>query len=151
MKGFFRILLLVLILWSCGDDLQDNTPSIQGIQNGEFLWKASGYDVQSSGGLTSITASTSTSTLQLNMPSLSVGTYTLNSSSSASATFLEEGVLYSTLNDGVGSPVFVSDGMIIIESLSGNTITGTFMFNAYDASGQLVMNFIDGVIFRIPR
>ena len=151
MKRFFSILFIGLLFWSCGDDLQDNTPSIQGIQNGEILWKATGYTVQNNGGITTITATTNASTMQLNIPSLSVGTYDISSSSSASATFSEDGIFYSTQNDGVGSPVYVSDGMIDIESLGNSSITGTFMFNAYDASGQLVMNFIDGVIFRIPR
>ena len=151
MRRILSILLIGFLIWSCGDDLQDNTPTIQGIQNGEILWKASGYNVQTAGGNTTITARTSESTLQLIIPSLSVGTYTLNSSSNAIATFEEGGIFYSTQNDGIGSPVFVSDGTIIIESLGNNTITGTFMFNAYDNSGQITVNFIDGVIFRIAK
>ncbi|MBT8258944.1 MAG: hypothetical protein KJO49_10765 [Bacteroidia bacterium] len=153
MRRFFSIFMIGLLFWSCGDDLQDNTPSIQGIQNGEILWKASGYNVQTSGNLTTITATTNTSTLQLIIPSISAGTYILNSSSNAMATFEENGVFYSTANDGTGSPVYVSDGMIDIESIGGgnNAITGTFMFNAFDDSGQLTVNFIDGVIFRIQQ
>ena len=143
--------MIGLLFWSCGDDLQDNTPSIQGIQNGEILWSASGWNVQTNGNLTTITATTNSSTLQLIIPSISTGTYILNSSSNAVATFEENGVFYSTSNDGTGSPVYLSDGMIDIESLANNSITGTFMFNAFDDSGQLTVNFIDGVVFRIAQ
>ena len=153
MKRSVIIFFLCLFSLSCNDDLQDNTPSIQGIQNGEILWRALGYNVATQGGITTITANTNTSTLQLIIPSLNTGVYELNSSSAARVTFEEESVFYSTAFDGTGSPAVTSDGEIVIESLGGepNSITGTFRFNAYDESGQLTVNFIEGIIFKIPR
>ena len=153
MKRSVVILFLFLLCFSCNDELQDNAPSIQGIQNGETLWRAVGYTVETVNGATLITAQNNTSTLELLVPTLNPGVYELNSSSAAVATFREEGIFYSTTFDGIGSPAITSDGEIVIESSGGesNTITGSFKFNAYDESGQLTVNFIEGVIFQIPR
>jgi len=46
----------------------------------------------------------------------------------------------------------VSDGAIIIDELDvvNGTVTGSFYFNAYTANGERVMNFSEGVIYKLP-
>ncbi len=150
MRRFTIILITLLSISGCQDDIQDNSPTVQGILNGNILWRADSRRVFiNAENFTVIEGENGDGRLRLVLPFLDVGTYVLGSSSSARATFLANGVLYSTENDGIGSPVYVSDGEIVIENISNGNVTGTFKFNAYDASGQLVVNFIDGVIFNI--
>ena len=152
MKKIFLILIAVFTLTGCGDDLEFRTPTLQGIKNGDFFWEASGYNVSVISGFTVITAGNGLGTLELVIPSLNVGTYTLSSSSSARASYQENAVFYSTTMDGISSPAHLSDGEIVVESInaSNNTMSGTFKFNAYDASGQQTVNFIEGVFYNIP-
>jgi hypothetical protein len=48
--------------------------------------------------------------------------------------------------------VYVSDGVITIDELNTvtGTVTGTFYFNAYTDNGERVMNFSEGVIYKLP-
>ena len=43
-------------------------------------------------------------------------------------------------------------GAITIDELNTvtGTVTGTFYFNAYTADGECVMNFSEGVIYKLP-
>lgn len=152
MRKWLFLCICITSLLACQDDLEDNSPSIQGIQDGEVIWRAQGYSTSTDNGLTIISAYNNFGDLNLVIPSIQVGTYTLSSSSMAEANYSEDGIFYSTKNDGTGSPAITSDGEIMIQSLSGDPtkIFATFRFNAYDNSGQNTVNFIEGVVFNIP-
>lgn len=152
MRNVLLLITLALFSLSCQDDIEDNTPSIQGIKDGELIWQASGYSATTLGGLLVISANNNFGDLNLILPSAQVGTYNLDSGSTAEANYQEDGIFYSTKNDGFGSPAITSDGEIVIESIGGEPtkIRATFRFNAYDDSGQLTVNFIEGVVFDIP-
>ena len=133
--------------------MEDNSPAFQGIKDGNQLWKASGYSVAIDvNGFVTISGNNDIGSLSLMVPSASVGVYTLGDVSSMEANFTAGPNVFSTGNDGVGSPVFISDGEIVLEEVNiiDNTFTGTFKFNAYDASGQNSLNFIEGVFFKLP-
>ena len=151
MKRILVILCACLALTACQEDLEDNTPSVQGIKDGNELWRASGYGITIGGaGEVTIQGSSGDTSLVIVLPSLQVGTFVLSSSSSARINFNDGLILYSTRNDGVGSPVLRSDGQVVVQRIDGNRLSATFRFNAFDASGQFTVNFIDGVVFQVP-
>lgn len=153
MRKIGLALIALFVFFGCQDDLQDNTPGFQGIKDGNQLWKASGYSVAiDANGFITISGNNDIGSLSLMVPSASVGVYTLGDVGSMRATFTTGPNVFSTINDGVGSPVFISDGEIVLEEVNivENTLSGTFKFNAYDASGQNSLNFIEGVFFKLP-
>lgn len=153
MKKIFFALATLLTVLSCQEDVQFNTPAFQGIKNGDFLWKASAYTVAIDGnGFLTFSGNNGFGDLTLQVPSASVGVYYFGDVPSMVATYQENASAYSTNNDGVGSVVYVSDGEINIEEIdyTENTFTGSFKFNAYTSSGQGVVNFSEGVFYKLP-
>ncbi|NND51032.1 MAG: hypothetical protein HKN54_01415 [Flavobacteriaceae bacterium] len=152
MKKLCLALAVLMLCFSCQDELQDNLPTFQSIQDGSIFWKATGYGYYSNAADEIIVEGRGAQgVVQLIVPALSVGTYALSTTSIARATLQQDGVFYSTVHNGVGSPAFLSDGEIKVESVSNNVMRGTFKFNAYDNTGQLTVNFIEGVFFNIPN
>tara|TARA_B110000967_G_C18649298_1_gene442508 strand:+ start:185 stop:664 length:480 start_codon:yes stop_codon:yes gene_type:complete len=153
MKKFIFFLLIVLPFFGCQDNLQSSTPAFQGLKNGEFLWKstASTAVVDASGVLT-FTGTDGFGTLTLQVPSAALGTFMLGADANALATYTEDDLLFSTANIGNDSIVYVSDGTISIEELDAvtGTITASYYFNAYTSNGERVLNFSEGVIYRLP-
>ncbi len=153
MKTILSALVLVFCLLSCSDGVEFNNPTLQGIKDGQELWKASNYsvDVDSNGYLT-IQGNNSTGTLTLNIPSVSIGTYVLGSVPSIQASFQDNNTLFSTNNIGDRGPFNFSDGEIVIDEIdfTNNIFTGTFRFNAYNFSGATSVNFIEGIFYRLP-
>ena len=75
----------------------------------------------------------------------------MGSGALAVASYFEEGSQYSTIYDGLGSIVYVSDGLISIDDIDETgAITGSFYFNAYNASGSDVVNFSDVILYKLP-
>jgi len=153
MKKGLSALVLIFCLLSCSDGVEFNNPTLQGIKDGQEVWKTSNYsvDIDSNGFLT-ITGSNSDGTLTLNVPSVSIGTYVLGSVSSMEASFQDNNTLFSTSNIGDRGPFNFSDGEIVIEEIdfANNIFTGTFRFNAYNFSGATSINFIEGIFYRLP-
>ncbi len=155
MKRFFALLILVLSLNSCGDGVQFNNPSFQGIKDGQLFWKATGYSIEidDTTGFLTFVGSSSAGVLTLRVPSASVGTYVLGNVPSMEAAFTDNNSLeFSTNNIGGRGPFNFSDGEIVIEEidLAKNTFTGTFRFNAYNAEGLESVNFMEGIFYRLP-
>ena len=151
-KIIFALIALTLVL-SCQDDVEFNRPSFQGIKDGDVLWKATSYTVSiDDNGFLTLSGVSNQRTLTLTIPSVSVGTYSLGDVDAVNATYQEFGVSYDTANDGVGSIVYVSDGEVVLNEIDlvSSTFTGTFKFNAYNASGTDVVNFIEGVFYQVP-
>jgi hypothetical protein len=145
--------LLVLALFGCQDKLESNTPAFQGLKDANYLWKstASTAVVDATGVLT-ITGVGGLGTLTLIVPSTTLGPFVLGADATALAMYAEEDLLFSTLNNGNGSSIYVSDGTITIEeydTVSG-TITASFYFNAYNADGDRGLNFSEGIIYKLP-
>ena len=153
MKKFLTSLLILLTLFGCQDNIQSSSPSLQGLKNGDFAWRSSSSTVvvDATGTLT-FTGTDGYGTLTLQVPSVALGTFVLGADATALVTYSEDEFLYATTNNGVGSVVYVSDGAIIIDELDTvtGTVTGTFYFNAYTADGEHVMNFSEGVIYKLP-
>ena len=151
MKRLVILLITVLTFASCGDEVEFNTPSIQGNKDYVF-WKAEFFnaDIDSNGYLT-ITGGNNVETLKLRIPSVAVGTYILGDVQSMVATFTTaDGTVYSTNNPPDDSVTLYPEyGFIKLDEIINNTFTGTFEFNAYDEDGLNVVNF-GGVLEQNP-
>tara|TARA_Y100000991_G_scaffold155073_1_gene117966 strand:+ start:97 stop:564 length:468 start_codon:yes stop_codon:yes gene_type:complete len=151
MRFYFKVLLL--LVFSCQDDIQTNNPTFQGLRHGDYVWKSTARTatVQSTG-VFNISGSDGYGTMVISLPDFSIGTFTLGPGKSPTVIYTENNVTYSTQNIGNEYPVYVSDGEVTIVSIDvvNKTITGSFYFNSYDETGFNYMNFSEGVFFKVP-
>jgi hypothetical protein len=139
MKQLWVFAIFGLFLFSC-EDLQDNDPALQGIKNGNELWRADYFSADIDFGGFLIEGSNSIETVQLVTSNDVRGTFTLGGESANVAIFRDaNGVVYSTANAPDPSvSIYPTDGQIIVEDIINTdpkTLKGTFWFNAYTADG----------------
>lgn len=153
MKKIFSLIVLLVALSSCEEDVKFNNPTVQGLKD-DVLWRAvqfSATQTISNGALT-VTASNGFETLTLKAQSTTPGTYELGVNETNKASFVFSSPEFNTAyQTGAG----IGDGQLIISALptetniAGGYITGNFRFNAIDGEGNAV-NFRDGVFYKIP-
>jgi|TARA_B110000093_G_scaffold124549_1_gene133360 hypothetical protein len=148
----YTFFLITVTLFGCQDNIETSLPAFQSLKNGDFQWKSTISSVVSeASGVTTFTGSDGFGTITLQIPELVLGSYELGSSSLAVASYEEDGFEYSTLNDGMGSIVYISDGLISIDEIDeAGAVTGLFYFNAYNANGDMVINFSEGILYKLP-
>jgi len=152
MKKIALLLITILTIVSCGDEIEYNTPAFQG--NREYgLWKANftNATIDENGFLT-ITGSNNVETVTFKLPSVAVGVYVLGNVDSREAQYVDSnGTVYSTNNDPDPSvSIYPELGFVEIEEINNNTFTGTFEFLAFDAAGLNSIGYNEGVFFRVP-
>ena len=153
MKKLFSSLLIILTLFGCQDNIESSLPAFVGLKNGDFTWRSSSSTlVAGTTGVLTFTGTDGNGLLTLMIPTVALGTFTLGANATALATYSEGEFMYSTNNSGNASIVYVSDGTITIDELDvvNGTVTGSFYFNAYTADGERVVNFSEGVIYKLP-
>ncbi|WP_297334421.1 DUF6252 family protein [Flavobacterium sp.] len=153
MKKFLSLLVLLVALTSCEEDVKFNTPAVQGLKDNE-LWKATEYSATLGvGGALTITATNGFETVVLRTVSSTPGMafqLGVNDSNRASYALEADGLSfdYTTGTD-------LGDGLIEISDRPGETnfergyISGTFRFNAVDETGAVV-NFQNGFFYKVP-
>lgn len=142
MKKLILLSLIFLTVFSCGDEVQFNSPAFQGSYNNQ-LWRAKsfGASIDAAGTLT-IKGINNAEILELIIPTATVGFYTLGDVDSMEARFTAaDGTVYSTTRPN--GTDYDDYGEIRLTEILNNTFTGTFRFNAYSASGDVV-NFTGG-------
>lgn len=151
MKKILSLIVLLVALSSCEEDVQFNNPTVQGLKNDE-LWRAVSYTATqtASNGALTVVASNGFETLTLKAASALPGIYELGVNETNKASFVFTSPEFeSAYQTGAG----VGDGELIISANPAETgpgfITGNFKFNAVDQEGDIV-NFRDGVFFKIP-
>lgn len=155
MKKLTLLLVIFITFFSCGDEIEFNTPAIQGNKNGN-LWRAEFFATDIDFGGFLIEGGDNFETIQLVTSNDIGGEYTLGGESSSVAIFRDaQGIVYSTANAPDPSlSIFPSDGQVIVSnddtSSTPRRLTGTFWFNAYTADGLNVVNFNEGVFHRVP-
>jgi len=153
MKKILSLLVLLVALCSCEEDVQFNNPTVQGLKDGE-LWRAAQFSAtKGSTGVLTVTATNGFETVTLRTQSADAGTYPLGVNETNKASYVlstpETGT--ETYQTGTGT----GDGEITISALPAETnvaagfITGNFKFNAVDSEGNVV-NYQDGVFFKVP-
>ena len=153
MKKILPTLLVIVTLFGCQDNIQSSSPVLRGLQNGDYAWRSS-YStvvVDASTGLI-ITGTDDNGVLTLKIPTVALGTFVFGTNATALATYSVGTTSYSTNNNGSGSIVYIGDGEISIDELDSvtGTVTGSFYFNAYTADGERVLNFSEGIIYKLP-
>lgn len=155
LKKISLILICLVLFFGCSDSVQFNIPAIQGIKDGDLLFKSTffssdivfdGFIVEGRNNLGSVQLVTHIDTL---------GVYTLGANSPSRAYYKDsEGVVYSTHNiPGLNFPLDAPNGQIVVKNIeytTPQTVTGSFRFNAYNADGTKRVNFIEGVFYKVP-
>lgn len=154
MKKFFVLALAIITVVSCGDDIEFNSPAMQGKKDGEN-WKALSYSADIDYGGFIIEGVDNFGTVQLITSNDARGTFELGEGSSSEAIYIDDnGEVYSTAYDPDPSiSLYPADGQIIVEDIENTdpkTILGTFWFNAYTEDGLKTVNFSKGIFYKVP-
>lgn len=147
MKKIIYILTILLVFFSCQQEIKTSTPSFQAEKDNVF-WRAKDAKVNyNADGSITISAYSSYEIVTLTLPSPDPGTYALgvNADAYATYTYTLNGVTkhYET-GENIGN------GQVIIKpSTAPGKFTGTFRFNAEDENGEII-NYNKGVFYQIP-
>ncbi|HLS29585.1 MAG TPA: DUF6252 family protein [Flavobacteriaceae bacterium] len=145
MKKYFIPVLLLLLLVSCSDDIETNTPSMQGQTSFGFFHDLDAKVYTNEDGSMTIAGEDGSKKLNLTLQSISAGQeYELGGSSLNVAEYTSNsGVFYST--DSLG------EGTIKISSVDQDGVFGSFGFNAR-VNGHTgdTLNVSQGALFGIP-
>ncbi|WP_417370277.1 DUF6252 family protein [Gelidibacter japonicus] len=152
MRKVVLLLIAIMTLFGCGDEVQFNTPALQANKNYQ-LWRATYFDaVLAENGRLTINAGNKIEKLDFMLPSLQERTYSLSGISESKVVFIDhENRSYSTANpQNPGDNLDSENGQVIITEFDGSTITGTFRFMVYSADGLHSVGFNEGVFYKIP-
>ena len=140
MKNFALLVLFALAIVSCGDDIESNTPSIQGEFNGNFFRSNSSVAYLNSDGSVTLTGEPGLDVITLKASALEVGSYELGEGAQNEAGYEVDGmVTYSTGTTG--------DGLIQITRIEENALSGEFYFDAINGDTITVSK---GSFFSVP-
>lgn len=154
MRHFFVIAIVFLLAASCGDEIEFNSPAVQGNKDGN-LWRAEFYEADIDFGGFLVEGGIGLERVQLVTQVDSRGTFELGGDAPNRALFKDaRGVIYSTANAPDESlSLYPPTGVIIVEDIEQTepkTISGTFWFYAYTANGLNTVNFSQGVFYKTP-
>lgn len=143
MKKICLVLFISVFALSCSDEIETNTPVIQGSVNNEFFRAQPAEATINADGSVKLIGTNGSRTITLQMSSAEEGQYVLGADLINQATFLNfEQNLY-LAGTGMG------DGMIEITENAGAHLSGTFYFNGISGQGD-TLNFQKGVFFEVP-
>lgn len=152
MKRLSVLMLALLTIIGCGDEIKFNSPAIQGKKDGN-LWRAVYQDASfNEQGRVTITGGIGNEVLVFTVPNLEIGVKWLGRGSSSKAEFEDaNGVIYSTnLLPDPELSFYPPDGEIEITQVTSTSVSGRFWFNAYSQTGMETVNFSQGVFFDVP-
>ncbi|MBU2927823.1 DUF6252 family protein [Winogradskyella psychrotolerans] len=154
MKKLILLSLVFLAVFSCGDEVQFNSPAFQGDRENE-LWRAKGFSasIETNGFLT-ITGTNAAESVILTVPSVIESTFIVGDIDVIEAQYINSfGDTFSTTNKPDESvSIYPELGEIIIEEIDvvNRTFTGTYRFLAFDASGLNSVGFTNGIFYKVP-
>lgn len=154
MKNILLLYLVCLTIFSCGDEVQFNTPAFQGDRANE-LWRAKAFSasIETNGFLT-ITGTNNVETVNLRVPSVTQAPFIVGIVNAIEAEYIDGfGTRFSTNNRPDSSvSIYPELGEIVIEDidLANATFTGTFRFLAFDASGLNSVGYTNGIFYKVP-
>tara|TARA_R110002073_G_scaffold159477_1_gene314777 strand:+ start:5659 stop:6150 length:492 start_codon:yes stop_codon:yes gene_type:complete len=154
MKKVFVSILAIFSFLSCSDEIRFNSPAMQANKQNE-LWRSDFFAADIDNGGFIIEGRNAGETIQLITTSDTPGTFDLGLESDNVAIFVAaDGTTYSTKNapdPSIG--LYPTSGEIIVEDIDNEdpkNIYGTFWFYAYTADGLNVVNFNEGVFYKVP-
>lgn len=152
MQKIIFLLIAVLTLNSCQDDVKFNSPALQANKNYE-LWRATYFEaVLDDNGKLTITARGRNEEMIFMLSSLQEGTYSLSDMSVSKIDFVDsDKVLYSTSHKpDPETNSYPEIGKFTISKIKGNTITGSFRYIAFTADGINSVGFNEGIFYELP-
>lgn len=154
MKKEFVIVLVFLSMFSCSDEIKFNSPAMQANKQGE-LWRAGFRAADIDNGGFVVEGRNIDEIVQLITTNDTRGTFELGIDSDNVAVFVDsDGTIYSTKNMPDPSvSIYPPTGQIIVDDIDNDDpkgIYGTFWFYAYTSDGLNVINFNNGVFYKVP-
>lgn len=141
MRTLFLLLFAAFALTGC-EDTETNSPALQAKIDNILFRAADARAELNTDGTVTLRGLTADESLVLTIISLNEGVYNLGGNSGSSARFESfQGVQYTTNPDG--------DGQVVVQNAAGNTLSGTFFFNASSAGGTTLF-VSEGVFFGVP-
>lgn len=144
MKRLFLLAALFVFAFGCSDDIESNTPVIQGSVNEEFFRAKDATATINDDGSLKLIGTSSERNITLQTSSFETGQYALGTNPSNEATFTDYGGMLYLAGAGTG------DGMIEITKYQAGTVSGEFYFNALNNGVGDTLNFQKGVFFEVP-
>ncbi len=152
MKKILSLIVLVVVLTSCEEDVKFNNPAVQGLKDNE-LWKATDFSATRGGDNSlTITADNGFEIITLKTQNIDPGVYVLgvNESNKATYTLSVDGIeMFHSTGTGIGNGEITISADPTETNVTAGYITGNFYFNAEDEDGNVV-NFQQGVFYRVP-
>ncbi|MGJ8591894.1 MAG: DUF6252 family protein [Aquaticitalea sp.] len=155
MKKIALLVLTLVTLLGCSDDVQFNTPGFQGNKN-YSLWRATYFsatvDNTADAGTLTIVAGNNSEEMTLMLPSANIRTFLLTDTSFSKADFTDfEDINYSTSNPpDPDVSLYPEIGEVVITESTPQYISGTFRFIAFTNDGLKSVGFNEGDFYRIP-
>lgn len=155
MKKIVSLLVLLVAITSCEEDVKFNNPAVQGLKDDE-LWRADDFDAvitaSMDGTTLTITADNGFETVVLRTEDTDPGAYDLGNDDENTASYASDidGIseFYTTGTEMGNGQITISDKLSETD-LERGIISGTFRFNAVNEEGEVV-NFQDGVFYKVP-
>lgn len=152
MKKILSLIVLLVALTSCEEDIKFNDPAMQGLKD-NVLWRASDFTaVRGTDNSLTITATNGFEIVTLRTSSIDPGEYELGTGEANKATFT---LSVDGIEESYQTGTNMGNGLITISALPNETditrgfITGTFRFNALDDQDNNI-NFQNGVFYKVP-
>lgn len=154
MKKLILLVLVSLTIFSCGDEVEFNTPAFQGDRTNQ-LWRAEAFSASiDANGFLTITGTNNVETVNLRVPSVTEGTFVVGDVNTIEAEYIDAFNTRFTTNNRPDETVSIYPelGEIIIDEIDliNRTFTGTFRFLAFNASGLNSIGYTNGIFFRVP-
>lgn len=145
MKKLIVLSLILLSVFSCGDEVEFNSPAFQGSLDGTS-WRAKAFSASiDENGFLTLYGTNNIETLELIIPTVAVGVYVFGDVNTIEARFTAaDGTIYSTNNNPRPSddpPSYPEYGEIRLNEIDNNTFTGTFRFTAFNETATQSINF----------
>lgn len=140
MKKYLFVFLLPLLFVNCSDDIESNTPAIQGELDGILFRATDAEATLNDDGTIVLSGAAANETLTLKTAEFEVGDYQLGESTVNEASF----------EDLNGDTYLAGEGQISIKKIENNTLYGEFYFDAYKDGVSDTINFNKGSFFGVP-
>lgn len=143
MRKYIFYVLLLLVLAGCSDEIESNSPSIQGVLNNQFFRANDATATLNPDGSVTLIGSDASKIITLKAKKPKVGVYELGLNEDNAATFqILDSLFYTTGTTG--------NGQIEITEEKDGALSGTFYFNARlnGISGD-TLNFNKGSFFGV--
>jgi hypothetical protein len=154
MKKLILLTLVFLTIYSCGDEVQFNSPAFQGDRENE-LWRAKAFSasIESNGFLT-ISGTNNFETVNLRVPSVIEAVFVFGDVDAIEAEYIDGfGTQFSTnFRPDPEVSIYPELGEITINEIDlvNRTFTGTYRFLAFDALGLNSVGYTNGIFFKVP-